>query len=51
MSRFLDDGLDDDRAYDMLREDGWSNDDILQGRYLIQRRYVGPKDEQTDPGE
>lgn len=53
MSRFLDEALDDDddRRYDALRDDGWSNADILHRRYLSQGRYVGPKDDQQDPGE
>jgi hypothetical protein len=37
---------DDDRDFDLAKDDGWSNDDI--GRHLHEDsdgRYTGPKDE------
>lgn len=49
MSRSLDDAMDDDDRYDLLREDGWSNADITTRRFLVAGRYLGPRDDQQDP--
>lgn len=64
MSRFLDDALDDDdddgdgdaygdddAAYDALKDDGWTNADILHRRHIVGGRYVGPKDDQQEPDD
>lgn len=38
-----------DQLYDLYKDDGWTNDDLMRRRHLSGGRYVGPKDNPTNP--
>ena len=44
-----DDPFDDfDDSHDLAKDDGWSNDDLLNRRHLdSDGRYAGPKEERS----
>lgn len=35
--------FDDDRDLDFLKDDGWTNGDILARRHRVDGEYLGPK--------
>lgn len=42
---------DDDRDFDLAKEDGWSNADLLAGRHRSGGRYLGSKDDLEPPDD
>ena len=42
------DDFDDDQGFDLMKDDGWTNDDLYNRNQLDgEGRYRGPKDEQS----
>lgn len=39
---------DEDQAYDLLREDGWTHDDILHRRTHLAGEYLGAQGERRE---
>lgn len=44
----LDDEPDDDR-FDLYKDDGWSNSDLLMRRHVVEGEYRGPVDDEKVP--